>query len=92
MKQSFLLLAASGFLLLTSCVKYTPGGLPDRELKLCPILTLEAKDTIDPTNPDLQFQFTVHYNTAGNPVDMLLTAGIPIPSLIIIFAMTSLTG
>ncbi|HTI10293.1 MAG TPA: hypothetical protein VL832_17115 [Puia sp.] len=69
------LLLVPAFFIFPACQKeHCPQDLP-HDVKFCPILALKS---IDPANPSvIQSQYSIHYNTAGNPVDMLFTVGDP---------------
>ncbi|HTR28736.1 MAG TPA: hypothetical protein VMH27_05670 [Puia sp.] len=71
MKRKLLLFLAGAVVMeLPACVKHLDvGELIQQEVKSCPIVQLESLDTLNPV------QIVVHYNTAGNPVEVLNVEG-----------------
>ena len=73
-KELLLILAAAAVIASPACTKHLDvGELVQQEVKFCPVLQLESFDPANPDSPALQI--VVHYNDAGNPVEMLNVKG-----------------
>ena len=68
-------LAVLSLFLYSSCVKDVPPDRLQKEVNSCPILVLDAFEQFVPGIPVEFARYTINYNKAGDPVEMIFTSG-----------------